>query len=65
MIPLEFLSHDDVERYLSSTFPGHAFPTGFAALVHARTEGNPLSWSTCCNTCATGTSWPRKGAAGC
>jgi tetratricopeptide (TPR) repeat protein len=23
-------------------FPGHAFPTGFAALVQAKTEGNPL-----------------------
>ena len=42
VISLEFLSQPDVERYLSVTFPGHAFPTGFAALVHAKTEGNPL-----------------------
>jgi predicted ATPase len=42
VISLEFLSQPDVERYLSVTFPGHAFPTGFAALVHAQTEGNPL-----------------------
>ncbi len=42
VIALEFLSQPDVERYLSVTFPGHAFPTGFAALVHAKTEGNPL-----------------------
>src|SRR5262249_60919693 len=42
VIPLDFLSQPDVERYLSVTFPGHAFPTGFAALVHAKTEGNPL-----------------------
>ena len=42
VIALEFLSQPDVERYLSMAFPGHAFPTGFAALVHAKTEGNPL-----------------------
>ncbi len=42
MIVLEFLSQSDVERYLSLAFPGHAFPTGFAAMVHAKTEGNPL-----------------------
>ena len=29
VIALEFLSQPDVERYLSVTFPGHAFPTGF------------------------------------
>jgi predicted ATPase/predicted Ser/Thr protein kinase len=42
VIPLEFLSQPDVERFLATTFPGNAFPTGFAALVHAKTEGNPL-----------------------
>jgi serine/threonine protein kinase/predicted ATPase len=42
VISLEFLSQADVERHLSVTFPSHAFPTGFAALVHAKTEGNPL-----------------------
>jgi predicted ATPase len=42
VISLEFLSQPDVERYLSMAFPGHAFPAGFAALVHAKTEGNPL-----------------------
>ena len=41
-ISMEFLSQSDVERYLFVTFPGHAFPTGFAALVHAKTDGNPL-----------------------
>jgi len=42
VIALEFLSQADVERYLTMAFPGHAYPTGFAALVHAKTEGNPL-----------------------
>ncbi len=42
VIALEFLSQPDVERFLAMAFPGHAFPTGFAALVHAKTEGNPL-----------------------
>jgi serine/threonine protein kinase/predicted ATPase len=39
---LEFLSHADVERFVAMAFPGHAFPPGFAHLVHAKTEGNPL-----------------------
>jgi serine/threonine protein kinase/predicted ATPase len=41
-LPLEFLSREDVDRYVALEFPGHAFPAAFAALVHARTEGNPL-----------------------
>jgi predicted ATPase len=41
-IALSFLRRPDVERYLALAFPGHAFPPGFAAMVHARTEGNPL-----------------------
>jgi predicted ATPase len=41
-IALGFLSRADVEGYLALAFPGHAFPAGFADLVHARTEGNPL-----------------------
>ena len=65
VIALEFLSQPDVERYLAMAFPGHAFPTGFAALVHAKTEGNPLFLVDLMQYLATGTSWPRKGAAGC
>jgi tetratricopeptide (TPR) repeat protein len=41
-IALGFLSRADVEGYLALAFPGHGFPADFAALVHARTEGNPL-----------------------
>jgi predicted ATPase len=41
-IPLTFLEPADVERYLATAFPGHAFPRGFAAAMHARTEGSPL-----------------------
>ena len=32
----------DVERYLAMMFPEHRFPGRFAALIHAKTEGNPL-----------------------
>src|SRR5262249_53018638 len=39
---LGFLTIEDITRYLSVAFPGHAFPPEFADLVHARTEGNPL-----------------------
>ena len=31
-----------VDRYLTLQFPGHAFPPGFAGVIHRRTEGNPL-----------------------
>ena len=41
-LALEFLTRGDVERYLALEFPGHTFPPGFAALVHAKTEGSPL-----------------------
>jgi tRNA A-37 threonylcarbamoyl transferase component Bud32/tetratricopeptide (TPR) repeat protein len=41
-IPLRFLSAEDVERYLALEFPEHRFPAGFAGVVHAKTEGNPL-----------------------
>src|SRR5262249_26774403 len=37
-----FLGRDDVDAYLERAFPGHALPPDFAALVHARTGGNPL-----------------------
>jgi len=36
------LEASDVARYFDLAFPGHEFPADFAALIHARTEGNPL-----------------------
>jgi predicted ATPase len=41
-IALPFLSRDDHDRYLALAFPGHDFPDEFAAVIHARTGGNPL-----------------------
>jgi predicted ATPase/tRNA A-37 threonylcarbamoyl transferase component Bud32 len=41
-ITLPFLTREDIERYLTLRFPGHGFPAEFPALIHARTEGNPL-----------------------
>jgi predicted ATPase len=41
-IALPFLSRDDLDRYLGLAFPGHDFPDEFAAVIHARTGGNPL-----------------------
>jgi serine/threonine protein kinase/predicted ATPase len=41
-IALPFLSRDEFDRYLALAFAGHKFPEDFAAVLHARTEGNPL-----------------------
>jgi predicted ATPase len=41
-ITLPFLTRADFDRYLSLAFPGHQFPEELAAVLHARTEGNPL-----------------------
>ncbi len=41
-IALPFLSRDDLAHYLALAFAGHRFPEEFAAVLHARTEGNPL-----------------------
>jgi predicted ATPase len=41
-IALELLTRQDIERYLALEFPQHTFPEGLAALIHAKTEGNPL-----------------------
>jgi predicted ATPase len=41
-IALPFLSRDDFDRYLELAFAGHQFPAELAAVLHARTEGNPL-----------------------
>jgi predicted ATPase len=39
------LDQASVERYIALQFPEHAFPAGFAALIHDKTEGNPLFMS--------------------
>jgi predicted ATPase len=39
---LEFLTVEDVARYLTLECPGHAFPADFATFLHAKTEGSPL-----------------------
>jgi predicted ATPase len=41
-IALSFLSREDFDLYLSLAFAGHQFPDDLAAILHARTEGNPL-----------------------
>src|SRR5262249_18343064 len=41
-VHLGLLLRADVEGYLAARFPGHAFPTELAGIVHQRTEGNPL-----------------------
>jgi predicted ATPase len=41
-IALPFLTRDDLGRFLALAFPGHRFPDELAAVLHARTEGNPL-----------------------
>ena len=37
-----YLSEAAVKRYIALQFPDHAFPSGFAGMIHDRTEGNPL-----------------------
>jgi tetratricopeptide (TPR) repeat protein len=37
-----FLGIDAIEQYLALQFPENAFPLDLAALLHERTEGNPL-----------------------
>jgi predicted ATPase len=41
-IALPFLSRDELAHYLALAFAGHHFPEEFAAVLHTRTEGNPL-----------------------
>jgi predicted ATPase len=41
-IELEFLSRSEVEKYLALEFPEHRFPAELPALIHSKTEGNPL-----------------------
>jgi predicted ATPase/DNA-binding winged helix-turn-helix (wHTH) protein len=41
-LPLEYLTLESVCDYLEITFPKHQLPAAFAAIIHKRTEGNPL-----------------------
>ena len=41
-LPLEYLDERAVSDYLNARFPGHRFTESLAALIHERTEGNPL-----------------------
>jgi hypothetical protein len=41
-IELDFLTSADLETYLGVEFANHRLPPSFAALVHEKTEGNPL-----------------------
>jgi tetratricopeptide (TPR) repeat protein len=41
-IALDFLERSEVGELLDRRYPGHRFPDGFAALLHAKTEGSPL-----------------------
>jgi serine/threonine protein kinase/predicted ATPase len=36
------LDETAIGRYLALQFPAHAFPRGFASVIHQRTEGHPL-----------------------
>jgi predicted ATPase len=41
-IELEFLSRSEIEKYLALEFAEHLFPAELPALIHSKTEGNPL-----------------------
>jgi predicted ATPase/DNA-binding winged helix-turn-helix (wHTH) protein len=41
-LPLEYLSEEAVAQFLGLKFPAHDFCNTLAALIHHRTEGNPL-----------------------
>jgi hypothetical protein len=41
-LPLEYLNEQAVAEYLAVRFPAHRLPGELAALIHDRTEGNPL-----------------------
>src|SRR5262245_37085320 len=41
-VALELLGRPDIDRYLALEFPEHRFPEEFAAVIHNKTEGNPL-----------------------
>lgn len=41
-LPLEYLTPEAVAEFLLLKFPAHRFPAGLRAMIHQRTEGNPL-----------------------
>jgi DNA-binding winged helix-turn-helix (wHTH) protein/tetratricopeptide (TPR) repeat protein len=41
-LPLEYLTEAAVAEHLAVRFPGNRFPPDLVALIHERTEGNPL-----------------------
>ncbi|MEW6208099.1 MAG: AAA family ATPase [Acidobacteriota bacterium] len=41
-LPLDYLSEEEVARYLSVRFPDNQFPARLARLIRERTGGNPL-----------------------
>jgi predicted ATPase/DNA-binding winged helix-turn-helix (wHTH) protein len=41
-LPVEYLTVESVSEFLEITFPGHRFPATLSAMIHRRTEGNPL-----------------------
>lgn len=41
-LPLDYLTEEAISKYLSVRFPSNGFPPRLGALIHERTEGNPL-----------------------
>jgi len=41
-IGLAFLDRAELDQYIHLIYSGHGFPDDFAAIIHAKTEGNPL-----------------------
>jgi predicted ATPase len=41
-LQLEYLTEMSVRQHLAARFPGHRFPGSLGAVIHERTEGNPL-----------------------
>jgi DNA-binding winged helix-turn-helix (wHTH) protein/predicted ATPase len=41
-LPLEYLTREAVGQHLAIRFPGNRFPPDLVALIHERTDGNPL-----------------------
>jgi predicted ATPase/DNA-binding winged helix-turn-helix (wHTH) protein len=41
-LPLEYLTEEAIAEHLAVKFPSNQFPSELVALIHERTEGNPL-----------------------
>jgi predicted ATPase/DNA-binding winged helix-turn-helix (wHTH) protein len=41
-LPLEYLTKEAVGQHLAARFPANRFPADLVALIHERTDGNPL-----------------------